>query len=88
MAKTPPEFVLPPNFEANHEIEKSLPKLREAFVEKNRYLPKPSYDNQFINVCCHIRLGDAIGQRILDTDNLFKAIKEFQKNIYQCQNDS
>lgn len=70
---------LPPNFEANHEIEKSLPKLREAFVEKNRYLPKPSYDNQFINVCCHISLGDAIGQRILDTDNLFKAIKEFQK---------
>jgi hypothetical protein len=70
---------LPPNFEANTEIEKSLPKLREAFVEKNKYLPEKSYDNTFINVCCHIRLGDAVGQRILDNENLFKVIKEFQK---------
>ena len=70
---------LPPNFEVNNEIEKSLPKLREAFVEKNIYLPKKSYDNQLINVCCHIRLGDAVGQRILDNANLFKVIKEFQK---------
>jgi hypothetical protein len=68
-----------PNFEANTEIEKSLPKLREGFVEKNKYLPKKSYDNTFINVCCHIRLGDAVGQRILDNENLFKVIKEFQK---------
>ena len=70
---------LPPNFEINNEIEKSLPKLREAFVEKNIYLPKKSYDNQLINVCCHIRLGDAVGSRILDNKNLFKVIKEFQK---------
>jgi len=70
---------LPPNFEINAEIEKSLPKLREAFVEKNIYLPKKSYDNELINVCCHIRLGDAVGQRILDNANLFKVIKEFQK---------
>jgi hypothetical protein len=70
---------LAPNFEVNNEIEKSLPKLREAFVEKNIYLPEKSYDNQLINVCCHIRLGDAVGQRILDNANLFKVIKEFQK---------
>ena len=70
---------LPPNFEINNEIEKSLPKLRDAFVEKNIYLPKKSYDNQLINVCCHIRLVDAVGQRILDNANLFKVIKEFQK---------
>ena len=70
---------LPPNFEPNTEFEKSLPKLREGFVEKNNYLPKKSYDNKLINVCCHIRLGDAVGQRILDNKNLFKVIKEFQK---------
>jgi hypothetical protein len=70
---------LAPNFEVNNEIEKSLPKLREAFVEKNIYLPEKSYDNQLINVCCHIRLGDAVGTRILDNANLFKVIKEFQK---------
>ena len=67
---------LPPNFEVNNEIEKSLPKLREAFVEKNVYLPEKSYDNQLINVCCHIILGE---QRILDNANLFKVIKKFQK---------
>ena len=70
---------LPPNFEPNNEIEKSLPILRKAFVEKNIYLPKKSYDNHLINVCCHIRLGDAVGTRILDNENLFNAIKEFQK---------
>lgn len=71
--------ILPPNFELIDEFEKSLPKLREAFVEKNIYLPKQSYDNSSINVCCHIRLGDAIGQRILDNENLYKVIKKFQK---------
>ena len=71
--------ILPPNFESNSEVEKSLPKLREAFVEKNIYLPTKSYDNTLINVCCHIRLGDAVGQRILDNENIFKVIKEFQK---------
>ena len=71
---------LPPNFEVNDEIEKSLPKLREAFVEKNIYLPKKSYDNKLINVVCHIRLGDAVNTRILDNANLFKVIKEFQKH--------
>ena len=70
---------LPPNFEQNNEIEKSLPQLREAFVEKNIFLPKKSYDNNLINVCCHIRLGDAVGQRILDTEKIFEVIKEFQK---------
>jgi len=70
---------LPPNFESITEIEKSLPQLREAFVIKNKYLPKPSYDNDFINVCCHIRLGDAIGQRILDNEKIYEVIKYFQK---------
>ncbi len=72
-------YNLPPNFEPTNEIEKSLSKLREVFVEKNSYLPKKSYDDKLINVCCHIRLGDAVGQRILDTNNLFNIIKEFQK---------
>jgi hypothetical protein len=71
--------VLPSNFETNIEIEKSLPKLREAFVEKNIYLPPKSYDNKLINVCCHIRLGDAVGQRILENEKIFTVIKEFQK---------
>ena len=71
---------LPPNFESVNEIQKSLPKLREAFVEKNKYLPKQSYNNNLINVCCHIRLGDAVGQRILDNYNLFKVIKYYQKD--------
>jgi len=71
---------VPSNFEGNNEIEKSLPKLREAFVEKNIYLPKKSYDNKLINVVCHIRLGDAVNTRILDNANLFKVIKEFQKH--------
>lgn len=71
---------LPANFEKADEIEKSLPKLREMFVNKNQYLPSPSYDNTKINVCCHIRLGDAVGYRILDTENLFKVVRQFQKN--------
>jgi hypothetical protein len=71
--------ILPPNFETNIEIEKSLPKLREAFVEKNIYLPSKSYDNNLINVCCHIRLGDAVGQRILENEKIFTTIQEFQK---------
>ena len=71
---------LPSNFENNNEIEKSLPKLREAFVEKNIYLPKKSYDNKLINVVCHIRLGDSVNTRFLDNANLFKVIKEFQKH--------
>ena len=62
------------------EMEKSIPKLREAFVLNNKYLPAKSYDNEKINICCHIRLGDAIiTGRVLDTDNIFKIIKEFQK---------
>ena len=70
---------LPPNFESKEEMEKSLPALREAFVEKNTHLPKPSYDNKFTNVCCHIRLGDALGSRKLDNDKIFETIKHFQK---------
>ena len=71
--------LLPSNFEKNDEIEKSLPILRDAFVKKNIYLPSKSFDNKLINVCCHIRLGDAVGQRVLDNNNLFNIIKEFQK---------
>ena len=70
---------LPNNFESKQDLEKSLPLLREAFVTKNTFLPPPSYDKGCINVCCHIRLGDAIGQRILDNDNLFNVIRCFQK---------
>jgi hypothetical protein len=36
-------------------------------------------------VCCHIRLGDAIGTRTLDNENLFRVIKHFQtkSDIYR-----
>ena len=71
--------ILKPYFEHINELEKALPTLRKAFVENNRYLPRPSYDNRCINVCCHIRLGDAIGTRILDYDNICNAVKYFQK---------
>ena len=75
---------LPENFESNTEFEKSLPKIREAFVEKNNYLPKKSYDNHYINVCCHIRFGDSVGKQMLDHDKLIEVIKLFQKNnIYR-----
>jgi hypothetical protein len=69
---------LPPNFEAAAEVKRSLPLLREAFVLNNSELPKPSYDNTYINVCCHIRLGDAQGTRTLDTESLFKVVKYYQ----------
>ena len=72
---------LPPNFENSHEIMQSLPKLRSAFVLKNHILPKPSYDNTKINICCHIRLTDAIGRRIPDNESLCDIVKYFQKNI-------
>ena len=75
------EEELPPNFEQIKELEKSLPLLRKAFVEKNKYLPKQSYNKKLINVCCHIRLGDAIGQRILDNDKLCKVIKYYQNDL-------
>jgi hypothetical protein len=71
--------ILSPNFEPSYEIENALPILREAYVLRNSYLPIKSYDDTKINVCCHIRLGDAVGQRILDTDNLFNVVREFQK---------
>jgi len=70
---------LPLNFEELNDFEKNLHILREAFVEKNIYLPPKSYNNSKINVCCHIRLGDAVGQRILDTNNIIKIIKKFQE---------
>jgi hypothetical protein len=57
---------------------KSLPHLRQAFVLENPFLPKPSYNNDNINVVCHIRLGDAVGSRILDNDNIYRFIKPFQ----------
>ena len=71
---------LPPNFENIDEVVKSLPKLRNAFVYNNSILPKPSYDNNIINICCHIRLGDAIGTRVLDNNSIFDIIKHLQKD--------
>jgi len=70
---------IPPNFENSNEITQSLPILRNAFVFKNPFLPKPSYDNTKINVCCHIRLSDALGRRISDNENLCDIVKYFQK---------
>lgn len=71
---------LPPNFEPNYEIIKSLPILRNAFIENN-ILPAPTYDNKKYNIVCHIRQGDAVGTRILDNDNLYRIINFFQKDI-------
>jgi hypothetical protein len=70
---------LPPNFESKIEIEKSIPQLREAFVIKNNHLPNPSYDNNYINVCCHVILGDALGRHILDNEKIYEVIKYFQR---------
>jgi len=70
---------LPPNFEHIDEMGKSLPLLRCAFVTHNSFLPPPTYDNKYLNVCCHIRLGDAVGSRQLDTENIFNVIRHFQK---------
>ena len=74
---------LPNNFEYYNDIKKSLSELRKAFVLNNNILPIPSYrdneDNSFINICCHIRMGDAVGTRILDNNNLINLIKHFQK---------
>ena len=72
---------LPPNFEHKSELAKSLPLLREAFVLQNPYLPPFTYDRTRINVCCHIRLGDAVGQRVLDTETLMKVIRVFQREV-------
>lgn len=73
---------LPSNFEHIDEVKKSLPQLRNAFVLNNPFLPKPSYDRTKTNIVCHIRLGDAVGTRHLDTDALFAFIKkkQFDKN--------
>ena len=70
---------LPPNFEHIDEMGKSLPLLRDAFVTYNTYLPPASYDKKYLNVCCHIRLGDAVGSRPLDTENICNVIRHFQK---------
>jgi hypothetical protein len=70
---------LPSNFELIDEFKQSLPILRDAFGKQNKILPPPSYNSEFINVCCHIRLGDAVGTRQLDTDNLCNVIRHFQK---------
>jgi len=63
--------------EPMREMEKSLPALRNAFVYQNTYLPSFLYDDSFVNVCCHIRLGDAIG-RPFDYENLFAVVRKFQ----------
>jgi hypothetical protein len=70
---------LPSNFELIHDFKNSIPILRDAFGIKNKILPSPSYNKEYINVCCHIRLGDAVGTRQLDTDNLYNVIRYFQK---------
>ena len=69
---------LPSNFEHIDELKKSLPQLRNAFVLNNPNLPEPSYDRTKTNIVCHIRLGDAVGTRRLDTDALFDFIKKKQ----------
>jgi hypothetical protein len=71
---------LPPNFEFVADLEKSLPILRNAFVLKNSNLPKATFDDKRINVCFHIRMGDAIGTRILENDKLINIVDYFQKN--------
>jgi hypothetical protein len=73
----------PPNFEKIElvaDLEKSLPILRNAFVLKNTILPKATFDDKRINVCFHIRMGDAVGTRILENDKLINIVDYFQKN--------
>ena len=71
---------LPPNFEMPWEITPSLPSLQEAFVKGNPFLPPPSYNSgEGICLCCHIRLGDAVGTRILETESIFDVIRKFQQ---------
>ena len=36
-------------------------------------------DKQYKIICCHIRLGDAVGQRPLDNENIYNVIRYFQK---------
>jgi hypothetical protein len=67
------------NYETMKEYEKSIPLLRDAFVKNNPGLPPPSYDREYINVVCHIRLGDAVGQRVLDNESIFHVIRFYQK---------
>lgn len=70
---------LPSTFENIENLQKSLPELRSAFI--NSYLPPPSYSNKNKrNLVCHIRLGDAIGTRILDNNKIFEFIKKYQTN--------
>jgi hypothetical protein len=76
---------LPSYFEDKLEVAKSLPALREAFVEMNPHLPFPSYCSDSVvndlnvkNICVHIRKGDAIGTRILDNDRLIDTVRHFQ----------
>lgn len=70
---------LPSNFEYIEELKKSLPKLRIAFVLENPFLPEPTYKKTHNNIVCHIRLGDAVGTRILDNDAIFNYIKKIQE---------
>ena len=67
------------NYESMTEYIKSIPVLRNAFVKNNPELPCPSYNSECINVVCHIRLGDAIGQRILDNESIYNVIRVYQK---------
>ena len=70
------------NYEPMSEFKKSIHILREVFVKKNPELPSPSYHSdysEYINVVCHIRLGDAVGQRILDNKSIYNVIRVYQK---------
>jgi len=77
---------LPPNFEDMEDVRKNLPTLRKAFVSKNPFLPKPSYDTKYNNTVCHIRLGDAVGTRILDNDAIFNFIQKLQTETQNNNN--
>lgn len=66
---------LPPTFEHIDKLKKSLPELRSAFI--NCYLPNPSYSKDLLNVVCHIRMGDAIGTRILDNNSILEFINQY-----------
>ena len=61
-------YKLPNNFEnTENKLKRNIPHLRDIFVIKNHFLNKPTYDIKKHNISIHIRLGDAVGTRTLDT---------------------
>ena len=76
---------LPSNFESMGDMQKSLPILRNAFVLENHFLLPPTYaNNGHKNVVCHIRLGDAVGTRVLDNNAIFDFIRKMQNDSGNC----